>query len=279
MNNREDSLKMAIRHYRDSPNGDFWKVRSSPFMKIKKEMIIALTRDVNFIKILDFACGLGVILAEYADKIEYGLGIDGAPPAIEKAQNIYKRYKNIEFRVGQIKELKSCLEADHYDLLIITDALNYFERSQQKAILSYARANGVDYLLLEVRAVDPVCPGMCSYTENYDFKKVSEIIDFLSSCGYEVIKINTSRFYDRINIMKRTAYKMSVRGAAYILRRLIDVITAILLIPKRWKGDDIYDPLALKYRLQIASWLNYQPGMRKIMEPMMSHVALLCRRR
>lgn len=279
MNNREDSLKTAIKNYKSTPNGDFWKVKSSRFMLIRKEIIIALTENISFKKILDFACGLGVILAEYADKIEYGLGIDGAPPAIEKAQNIYKRYKNMEFRVGQIKELKSCLEVDHYDLLIITDALSYFDRSQQREIFCYARANGVDYLLLEVRAVDPACPGMCSYTENYDFKKVSEIIDFLSSCGYEVIKMNPSRFYERKNIMKMTAYKMSVRLAAYLLRRLIDVITAILLIPKRWKGDDIYDPLALKYRLRMASWLNYQPGMRKIAEPMMSHVALLCRRR
>lgn len=278
MTDRFDSLKKAIECYSNSADADFWGVLSNPFMLIRQKMITSLIASNYYPKALDFACGLGVMLRAIKDNIGYGLGLDGAAPAIEKARQLHSQEKGLEFAVGDPDDLERYLVRDRFNLLIITDSLSYFHREQQKRILELAWKQRVGSLLLEIRAVDPACPGRCSYHEDYDFRRVDEILNFIHACGYEVLRCRISRFYDRVDILRRSAYNPLRRIAAFLLRRAIDALTAIALMPKRRLGDEVYDPLALELRLRFASRLYGQPLMGYLIEPMIGYIALLCRR-
>jgi len=276
---KEDSLEKAIEHYLQAPDTDFWGVLSNPLMRVRNFMVVYPTRRMVFHRAVDFACGLGIILAQLSDRISRGVGLDGAAPAIERARRLYQDKRNLQFRVGKLSDLYECLVEEKTDLLILSDCLTYFDRGQQREIMKQAFDAGVDYLLLEAAIIDPNCPGSREYYEESSFKTAGEIYRLLGDCGYEAIRVNASRFYAKNDIWKRTSYPRSSRITALWLRRAIDIFTAVFSFAGRFRGDAFYDPLVLKQRLMAASWLYSLPGMKRMVEPMIGFLAILGRRK
>ncbi len=276
---KEQSLQEIINNYRNAPNGDFWQVTSSKLRMVRDQAILSLVERLQFGNVLDFACGLGVIASQLARQANYVLGIDGAPPAIEKAKELSASLDNIEFQVGSLENVHQQLKAKRFDLLTITDAFCYFSRDEQLCLLNRASITGVKYCLLEIRAADRKGTKDLRYAEGNDFVRVSDITDFIDKTDYKIIKYNFSRVYGSHDIMNREAYALIIRFISKLIKRwLIDAPTAIIFTPVRFSGDEVYDPLVLKQRLKWCTFWYRIPGLRKFIEPVISGIALLAKK-
>jgi len=278
---REQSLEEIIENYRKAPGGDFWLVTRNRLRQVVDEIHMDTVRGMRFNRVVDFACGLGVIVRRLSGQSAYVLGMDGAPPAIEKARELSHDTKNVEFKVGSLQELESALNRDRFHLLVITDALSYFSRREQRRIFEWAASGDVSYCLLGLHVVNSSAKGSKKiFADQSDFRTVGEIENFMSETDYEIVKCRVGRVYSSDDISRWEIYgKWQKMATIFAKRMLIDLPTALLLTRVRKRGDEVYDPLALRYRLDWCTWWYGNPVLKRFIEPAISYVSLLYKKR
>jgi 2-polyprenyl-3-methyl-5-hydroxy-6-metoxy-1,4-benzoquinol methylase len=84
-------------------------------------------------KLLDLGCGYGVYSYFLALRHPYLyiLGIDPSGERIERAQNVFLKPENLEFRQGRINELGEAV----FDAIILTDVIYYLSEEQQSELI------------------------------------------------------------------------------------------------------------------------------------------------
>ncbi len=277
--NDEQRLERLIEKYKNADNNDYWQVLSNKLRMVRDEMIIDVVKDMRFGKVIDFACGLGVISHRLSSQSECVLGIDGAEPAISKAKELFEN-KKVSFAVGDIEFAKQELKRISYDLLVVTDAFCYFTREQQYSLMKTAFETNVRYLLFEIRAVDPNGADGYLYSEGCDFRTAGEILQFCNNNMYYSAKINVTRKLTKKDILKKSMYNFIRKQSAFFISHyIVDLWTAIANQKQKKNGNNEYDACVLKKRLFMLSAIFNNPAGQYLIEPAISGLALLLKKK
>ncbi|MBD8490979.1 class I SAM-dependent methyltransferase [Echinicola sp. CAU 1574] len=81
-------------------------------------------------KVLEAGCGLGELSHLIAQKVKNGqvLSIDISPSSIEKASELWKKQKNLQFKIAEMKAFEN--DGEHYDFFILSEILQQVSRDK-----------------------------------------------------------------------------------------------------------------------------------------------------
>jgi ubiquinone/menaquinone biosynthesis C-methylase UbiE len=82
-------------------------------------------------RVLDVACGPGIIACEFARKVFHVTGIDITPAMIEEAKNLQRERKidNVDWKLGDVTKLP--FEDDSYSLVVTRYSLHHLIKQKQ----------------------------------------------------------------------------------------------------------------------------------------------------
>jgi 2-polyprenyl-3-methyl-5-hydroxy-6-metoxy-1,4-benzoquinol methylase len=109
---------------------ELWQ-RTKPMLQtgfLIREKIISLLGDVKNLKVLDAGCGEGYISRKLADKGAIVEGLDNDPKMIDLAKRAEKSKRKINYRGGDLVDIKKLYTKNCFDLVIVSGVICFFNK-------------------------------------------------------------------------------------------------------------------------------------------------------
>lgn len=261
--------------YVSAPQCAYWQVTRNPLRGVRDEAILSLVSGMQFRRVPDSACGLGVIASRLAQQAGSVLGLAGAPTAVPRTQALLGDRHSLRFRVDSLADAQQELQTGGYSLLVATGCFCYFGHCEQEVLLSGAARAGVPCLLLELRIVGRSGAPGGGFAEGCDYCHATAIGGLIRRSEYDTVATAVSRTYD-LSAYSPSFGRLQRWAAHWTKRWLVDAPTAVSALSMRATDGHARDTVVLRRRLRLCSTLRCVPGLRWCLEPTVAGLALLC---
>ena len=177
-------------------------------------LIDELTGPVAGKKLLDVGCGMGRMSRHFAGRGARVLGLDFSPATVEVARGLSSN-TNPEYKVGSFFELSGFAD---YDSVFTSAALAMACKGRDDLLCVLRQLRGALKLGGVFLTVEPLHKGFLHRVLDM---RLSEFIEALSSCGFDVVEVRQLHFWPMRLALAYIRWPNVVTAPAYHLGQML----------------------------------------------------------